>query len=217
MINETFILYLAFGYILIFIFWSSYLKNKIRVSSYIKEQITIILTILFITSLGFFSVFNIQFWAIIITVIVFLMSESQKRSEYWEKQEDILKQLNDEIIYLTNEEGHINYFRKCIIPKGYPHHDISELNLNFYLTSLSSELNSENTLELKNKLKKSNDKIKMLNDYRKDEVTWEKIMKHLGDTNYLNNILNELEQRLIEIQKIITEKFCIKIKPPIPL
>ena len=216
MINGTFIPYLVVSYILIIIFWNLYLKNKVRLSSYIKELISS-LPILFIISLGFFFISDIRLWAIIITIILFLVSESQKRLEYWEKQEDILKQLNDELSYLTNEDGHIDYFRKCIIPKGYPHHNISKLNLNFYLTSLSSEINSENTLELKNKLKRANDKIKMLNDYRKDEVTWEKMMKHLGDTSYLNNILNELEERLIEIKKIITEKFYIKSKSPIPL
>ena len=203
------ILFFVIISVMIWAFWTFYLKHKVKIRSYIEEQIDSLMPILFIAFLGIFSNVNIGLWTIIITIIVFLGSESQKRLKYWEKQENILRQINEEVEYLISEDGHINYFRKCVKPKGYPHHNISELNLNFYLTSLASKLNSKPTLVLINKLKKANDKIKMLNDYRKDGETWSKMQRYInvdmGYGGYLLDVLNELEKNLREIQKIINE------------
>ena len=215
MLNNVLLLFIIIA-IIIWVFWIFCLKNRIKISSYIEERIDSLIPILFLIFLGALSNANLELWAIIITVVVFLDSQSQTRLEYWKKQEDMLKLLYEETNYLLDKkEGHIKYFRECLIPMGYPHHNMTLLNINFYITELGHKINSQPTLELKNKLKKINDKINMLNDYRKDEKTWEKMFGHMqsryGRYGYLKKILKEVGDRLEEIQKIINNKFKIKI------
>lgn len=166
--------------------------------------------------------FDLQGLSIIITLVALLASNLYDKLTYWWDQENILKLIIEDCNFLLDkglnnkniEKGHIEYFRDCLINNEIPDHEMLELNLNYFLTNLGHEVNFKPTLDLKNKLKHSNDKIKLLNNYRIDKVIWNKKRKELTkDGNlYLLELLNELETKLKEINNIIKDNYNIKWK-----
>jgi len=187
--------------------------KKILSRSTNKVKLTNIGAVAIILFIGLFFYHNSSILAIFIAMILFVLSDLSKRLEYWNKQEDLLKQILNDIEYVSEKDGHIDYFKSALIPNGYPHHGISKFNLEFYLSNLAHKINAIPTSELIKKLRKANDKIMMLNEYRESEKNWEAILDHNKTTKrkggYLNDVLDELGSLLKEIQKIIHDKFKV--------
>lgn len=203
--------YVIFGlFILIYGAWVYWIKEKLSIRSYNKEKISTLIPSIFIISIGFYSNSEI-IWALVIALIIFMISYMQKQLDFWDNQEDILLQIYNDVDSLMSKDGNINYFRSCLLKYGYPHHNISELNLNYYLTTLTHKINAIPTLELKNKLKKVNDKIAMLNDYRRTPDFWTNMMEHTkseyGMYGFLQKMLDKLETSLKEIKEMIKKDY----------
>jgi len=185
---------------------SSY--NKTRNFGFLLLIISGVMTLLFIDSIGIVSV-----W---IAIMIFSTATTIKRLEFWENQEDILIQIFNDANYLLEKKGHIKFFRGAVKEGGYPHHDMREFNLNFYLPNLTHKVNSQDTLTLKNKLKDINDTIGMLNGYRRDKEYWKDMMYHGVPVDrkpyeYLIGVLQGAEKKLEKIRDIIKKDFQIKI------
>ena len=189
-------------FLLLLVVWY-FLKDKIRLGSYKKSVISGLLPISLLVLFGFYSKVEVQGWSIIIVIIIFLIDYINKDREAWQKQEEILKLLYFEIDHILKDKGHMNYFRSCLPKNCYPHHNLTKFNADFYVKELRNEINSKPTLELKEKLKRLNDKVDMLNDYRKDSRTWRLMVEKYIGGGYVEKLLEEIENQLKELQQII--------------
>lgn len=158
---------------------------------------------------------NIPVLAIVVSALFFIVTSMNQIERDLDKQIQILKQIKEEVIdLLDKEDGHIKFFEDSISSVGYPHHNMNKLSQN-NLNVLAPKVNYYSTSKIKRLVRKANDKINMLNGYRKTVKTWKKVYKFESDKRcsngrYLNEVIGDLKGMLVKIKMELIKFNLIK-------
>jgi len=146
-------------------------------------------------------------WTIVgvtITVLTHIVSEFIKTMILLFKQESILKFILSDAYFLTKTGGHIEYFRNGINAGKCPDHDMRGIDVSFYWNNLNNKVNGKPTFPLKHLLAHTNDKIVLINNYRKNLRTWARKMDFI-----IRKVIPELENKLNKIREEINCEFKV--------
>ena len=146
-------------------------------------------------------------WTIVgisIAMVFFVIEQHNKEMTYLTKQKLLLKSILSDVYFLTKKGGHIEFFKNSIKPRGYPHHNMREIDAGFYWNNLNNKIDGKITFPLKHLLAHTNDKIVMLNNYRESEQRWKEKMNYAKQ-----EVIPDLEDKLNKIKEEINCKFKV--------
>ena len=148
-----------------------------------------------------------------IVLFIYFSELDDKNKRYIKNQEEILKNTLLEIFFLTKKNikleenmfgGHIKYFKDALGKSGVPHHDMRLLTEN---SKLDYTIKNNKTDKVKQLIFHANDKINLLNNYRREKGFF-------NDSNkkeYIQEVIKELENILTDLKNLINRQFRVFI------